>query len=124
MPQRKKPIKQRPKVEDESTGNPTEYHGKHREQDEALPGRGGTKGGLNKNSGGGTLGTKQNRDTSRHDQERSTVGRPRSEGPEPRRAPERSDLDTGGSHVYPAREDERADGADVRLAGDWRQKPD
>jgi hypothetical protein len=51
MPQRKGPIKQRPKVEDESTGNPPEHHGPHQPGDEGLPGRGGTKGGLNKYSG-------------------------------------------------------------------------
>lgn len=50
MPQRKEPIKQRPKVEDESTGKPDEHHGKHQEKDEALPGKGGNKGGLNKES--------------------------------------------------------------------------
>ena len=54
MPQRKEPIKERPKVEDETTGNPSEHHGKHREQDEALPGKGSSKGGLNKQSGGDT----------------------------------------------------------------------
>jgi hypothetical protein len=54
MPQRKQPIKERPKVEDESTGNGSDYHGKHREEDEALPGKGSTKGGLNKQSGGDT----------------------------------------------------------------------
>ncbi len=54
MPQREKPIKARSKAEDESTGNPSEHHGKHREQDEALPGEGGTKGGLNTESGGDT----------------------------------------------------------------------
>lgn len=51
MPQKKRPITQRPKVEDESTGNPPDKHGKHREDDEALPGKGGTKAGLNKYSG-------------------------------------------------------------------------
>lgn len=60
MPHRRKPIKQRPKFEDESIGNPPERHGPHREDDEALPGSGGDKGGLNKYSGDGTLGTKQN----------------------------------------------------------------
>jgi hypothetical protein len=54
MPQRKQPIKERPNVEDESTGNGSDYRGKHREQDEALPGKGSTKGGLNKQSGGDT----------------------------------------------------------------------
>lgn len=53
MPQAREPIKQRPKVEDESTGNPPEKHGKHREDDEALPGKGGSKGGLNRYSGVG-----------------------------------------------------------------------
>lgn len=76
MPQANEPIKERPKVEDESTGNPPEKHGKHREDDEGLPGKGGTKGGLNKYSGVGrregadsehrsapdpTTGTKKNR---------------------------------------------------------------
>lgn len=56
MPKQERPITQRPKVEDESTGNGTEFHGKHREDDEALPGRGSTKGGLNRQSGGGTKG--------------------------------------------------------------------
>lgn len=56
MPQRKVPIKQRPKVEDESTGNPPERHGPHQPWDEALPGRGGTKGGLDKYSGLGRRG--------------------------------------------------------------------
>lgn len=51
MPQRKRPIVERPKVEDESTGNPPEKHGPHQPWDEALPGRGGTKGGLNRYSG-------------------------------------------------------------------------
>jgi hypothetical protein len=56
MPQRKEPITERPKDHDESTGSPqpTEQHGKHKEQDEALPGKGSTKGGLNKQSGGDT----------------------------------------------------------------------
>ena len=54
MPQQKQPITQKPKVEDEHTGNGAEKHGKHREQDEALPGKGSTKGGLNKQSGGET----------------------------------------------------------------------
>ena len=56
MPQQKRPITERPKVEDESTGNGTEFHGKHREQDEALPGSGGDKAGLNKQSAAGTKG--------------------------------------------------------------------
>lgn len=60
MPQRKKPITRRSKVEDESVGRPTEHHGKHREDDESLPGSGGSKGGLNKQAGAGTLGTMQN----------------------------------------------------------------
>jgi hypothetical protein len=51
VPQRKRPITQRPKVEDESTGNPPVRRGKHQPWDEALPGKGGTKAGLNKYSG-------------------------------------------------------------------------
>jgi hypothetical protein len=58
MPQQKQPITQRPKVEDESIGNPREKHGLHRQRDEALPGKGGDKAGLNKYSVAG--GTKQN----------------------------------------------------------------
>lgn len=59
MPQRRKPIKQRPKVEEESIGNPPIRKGKHQPWDEALPGSGGTKGGLNKYSGlGRRTGTK------------------------------------------------------------------
>lgn len=74
MPQRKKPITQRPKAEDESTGNPPERHGKHRAADEALPGKGGTKAGLNKQSGGGSLGTGQKGgSTPRRDRERSLI---------------------------------------------------
>lgn len=67
MPQRNDPIKKRPKVEDESTGpEPTERHGKHREGDEGLPGKGSTKGGMNRESGTAdgkpTRGVKQSRD--------------------------------------------------------------
>lgn len=51
MPQEKQPITRRPKVEDESTGNPSEHHGKHQPWDEALPGSGGSKGGLNRQAG-------------------------------------------------------------------------
>ena len=54
MPKQNQPITDRPKVEDESTGNGTERHGKHRETDVALPGKGSTKGGLNKDAGEGT----------------------------------------------------------------------
>lgn len=54
MPQQNRPITRRPKTEDESTGNGSELHGKHREDDEALPGKGSTKGGLNRDAGGGT----------------------------------------------------------------------
>lgn len=52
MPQRNEPIKERPKVDDETTGNPNPggRHGKHREEDEALPGKNSAKGGLNKQS--------------------------------------------------------------------------
>jgi len=51
MPQRNEPITRKPKVEDESTGRGSQKHGKHRVEDEALPGKGSTKGGLNKDSG-------------------------------------------------------------------------
>jgi hypothetical protein len=61
MPQRKQPITEKPKVEDESTGSgASERHGVHRQEDEALPGSGGTKGGLDKTAGDGGRGTKQN----------------------------------------------------------------
>lgn len=67
MPQSNRPITKRPKVEDESTGEPpAEKHGKHRERDESLPGSGGDKGGLNKQSGGSRgrsgSGTRQSQD--------------------------------------------------------------
>lgn len=61
MPKRKGPIKQRPKVEDESTGNPPERHGVHRQGDEALPGKGSRRGGLDKQAGAG--GVKQSWDS-------------------------------------------------------------
>jgi hypothetical protein len=66
MPQQKQPITERPKVEDESTGHGSERHGTHREGDEALPGRGGDKGGLNRDAGRGadaesSRGTQQDR---------------------------------------------------------------
>lgn len=51
VPQRRKPITRRPKVEDESTGNPPDRRGPHQPWDEGLPGKGGTKGGLNRYSG-------------------------------------------------------------------------
>ena len=51
MPQEKQPITKKAKVEDESVGHGSVKHGKHKEQDEALPGKGSTKGGLNKDSG-------------------------------------------------------------------------
>jgi hypothetical protein len=60
MPKQRQRITERPKVEDESTGNGSEFHGKHREGDEALPGRGSTKGGMNRDSGDGTKGGRQN----------------------------------------------------------------
>jgi hypothetical protein len=69
MPQRKQPITEKPKVEDESTGTGTERHGLHRQNDEALPGSGGTKGGLNKNTSGG--GEKQNEGLPRGDSSKS-----------------------------------------------------
>ncbi|HEX6589528.1 MAG TPA: hypothetical protein VF039_10930 [Longimicrobiales bacterium] len=51
MPQRNEPVTKKSKVEDESLGHGSEKHGKHREQDEALPGKGSSKGGLNRDSG-------------------------------------------------------------------------
>lgn len=51
MPKQNQPITHRPKVADESTGTGTERHGKHREQDEALPGTGDEKGGLSRYAG-------------------------------------------------------------------------
>lgn len=54
MPQSNEPIKRRPKVEDESTGDPDriqERHGKHREEDPGVAGKGSEKGGLNRDSG-------------------------------------------------------------------------
>lgn len=51
MPKQNRPIVERAKVEDESTGRGSERHGAHREGDEALPGRDSTKGGLNRDAG-------------------------------------------------------------------------
>lgn len=67
MPQQKQPLTHAPRVEEESVGTGSERHGKHREGDEALPGKGSTKGGMNKDSGRdhqgeGTRGTQQNPD--------------------------------------------------------------
>lgn len=56
MPQKNRPITERDKQEDEATGNPRERHGKHRQGDEALPGKGSSKGGLNKEAGRGSQG--------------------------------------------------------------------
>lgn len=123
MPHRKKPIKQRPKVDDESIGMPREFHGTHRETDEALPGTGGTKGGLNKQSGDGSLGGKQNQGgTPHHERERSSVGRPRSESGEPGGGAGRRDEDVGGSGVYPASATDRPKDAEIRTMGEWGQK--
>jgi hypothetical protein len=58
MPKQKQPVTRRPNAEEERGTGTREYHGKHREEDEALPGRGSTKGGLNRSSG--TSGRKQN----------------------------------------------------------------
>jgi hypothetical protein len=57
MPKQERPITDRPNPADESVQEPRQRHGKHREDDEALRGSGGTKGGLNK---GSSTGTKQN----------------------------------------------------------------
>jgi hypothetical protein len=56
MPKENEPITQRPNPPEDSVEETREYHGKHREEDEALPGGGGNKGGLNKDSGDGTKG--------------------------------------------------------------------
>lgn len=56
MPQQNRPITRAPKDHDESTGNGSERHGKHREEDEALAGKGSTKGGMNRDAGAGTKG--------------------------------------------------------------------
>jgi hypothetical protein len=57
MPQRKRPLVERVSVEDESTGNPPERHGPHQPWDEALPGRGSTRGGLDKYGGAARRGS-------------------------------------------------------------------
>lgn len=72
MPKQHKPITERSRVEDESTGHGTEHHGLHRQDDESLPGKGSRKGGLNRQAGGGTAGTAQNQ------------GRPRGSSSKPR----------------------------------------
>ena len=59
MPQQKQPITDRPRVDDRTEGDP-EFHGKHSEGDEGLPGAGGTKGGLNRDAGDGSRGSRQN----------------------------------------------------------------
>lgn len=51
MPKQNRPIVERPKVEDESTGRGSDRHGRHRTEDEALPGKGSAKGGLNRDAG-------------------------------------------------------------------------
>jgi hypothetical protein len=59
MPQSDRPITDRPKVEDESTGDPKqveERHGKHREEDPGTDGRGSEKAGTNRDSGSGRPG--------------------------------------------------------------------
>jgi len=66
MPQEKQPITRKPTVEDESTGNGGEFHGAHREDDEGLPGKGSTQGGLNRQSDG-ARGGKQNEGLPRGD---------------------------------------------------------
>jgi hypothetical protein len=48
MPKEKEPVTHRPKVEDENTGTGEERHGAHRGDDEALPGKGSRKAGLNR----------------------------------------------------------------------------
>lgn len=67
MPQSNRPISDRPKVEDSSTGDPEkveERHGKSRQEDTGMPGKGSEKGGLNKDAGTpdeGQSGSKQSR---------------------------------------------------------------
>jgi hypothetical protein len=59
MPQSNRPITDRPKVEDESTGDPgqvEERHGKHREEDPGTDGKGSEKGGMNRDAGPGRPG--------------------------------------------------------------------
>jgi hypothetical protein len=59
MPQSNRPITDRPKVEDESTGDPgqvEERHGKHREEDPGTAGKGSEKGGVNRDAGPGRPG--------------------------------------------------------------------
>ena len=51
MPRQNRPITHAPTEERSSVGHGSEYHGKHREEDDALPGRGSTKGGLNRSGG-------------------------------------------------------------------------
>ena len=50
MPKQEQPITHRPKQEDESTGRGSERHDVHRQEDEALSGKGSTKGGMNRDS--------------------------------------------------------------------------
>jgi hypothetical protein len=106
MPHRKKPIRSRPKSEDESIGNPPEHHGKHRAEDESRAARGATRG----PSG-----------SPHHERDRDQIGRPRSESGEPGGGAGRRDEDIGGSGVYPpgvAHPDE----VETRMAGKWAQK--
>jgi hypothetical protein len=69
MPKSNRPITERPTVEEESVGNGSERHGTHRPHDEALPGKGGSKGGLNRASEGGGAAQEGGRPR-RHEQER------------------------------------------------------
>jgi hypothetical protein len=50
MPKQEQPITHRPKQEDEHTGRGQDRHGAHRQDDEALPGKGSEKAGLNRQS--------------------------------------------------------------------------
>lgn len=85
MPRRKRPGNETPKVEDESTGDPSERQGKQRERDEGLGEKGSTKGGMNRAAGGGIQGRQQNRSTLGRLQNRSTL-RPDREAAEFRRS--------------------------------------
>jgi hypothetical protein len=70
MPTSNRDITERPKVEDESVGRGSEHHGKHREGDEALPGSGGDKAGLNKAAGRSDDSAESSRGTKQSDPDR------------------------------------------------------
>jgi hypothetical protein len=51
MPQQNRPITDRPKVEDTSTGSPDRQEGKPQPHDQSVAGKGSEKGGLNTSGG-------------------------------------------------------------------------